>query len=207
MGGGIKFLGVFSGKQFDIPFISYRAIVNDIPMIGSFDIGGIPVWNIKHLIDVQDILRGTSSTTLSLEGVCASFNIPSPKGGEVSASNVSEMFWVGEIDKIAEYNAKDVLATCNAFCKYLRIPQVVVEIVKDVKVEEPPILTKLYNTKQSSSEVKEYLKTLKIETEEDKTNIIKIVFTNYQEKGEKVGVKKDKEKEVTDFINSLQCVK
>lgn len=207
VGGGVKFLGVFSGKQFDIPFISYRAIVNDIPMIGSFDIGGIPVWNIKHLIDVQDILRGTSSTTLSLEGVCASFNIPSPKGGEVSASNVSEMFWVGEIDKIAEYNAKDVLATCNAFCKYLRIPQVVVEIVKDVKVEEPPILTKLYNTKQFSSEVKEYLKTLKIETEEDKTNIIKIVFTNYQEKGEKVGVKKDKEKEVTDFINSLQCVK
>ena len=158
--GGIKFLGVFSGKQFDIPFISYRAIVNDIPMISSFDIGGIAPWNIKHLIDVQDILRGSSSTSLSLDGVCASFNIPSPKDGEVIGKNVNTMFWAGEIDKIADYNAKDVLATCNAFCKYIRIPFVEMVIVGEDKVEEISLLQKLYNNNQITLDIKNEVEAL-----------------------------------------------
>ena len=195
VGGGVKFLGVFSGKQFDIPFISYRAIVNDIPLINSFDIGGIPVWNIKHLIDVQDILRGTSSTTLSLEGVCASFNIPSPKDGEVVASNVNDMFWAGEIDKIAEYNAKDVLATCNAFCKYLRIPQVEMKIVGEDEIEKTPILTKLYNSKQFNEEVKTYLRGLKI-AKKDKPTVQKLILAHYKEQ---IDVMSQKKKELTEI--------
>jgi predicted PolB exonuclease-like 3'-5' exonuclease len=201
--GGVKFLGVFSGKQFDVPFISYRAIVNDIPTISSFDIGGIAPWNIKHLIDVQDILRGSSSTSLSLEGVCASFNMPSPKEGDVTGKSVNSMFWAGEINKIAEYNAKDVLATCNAFCKYIRIPFVEMVIVGEDKIEEKPILEQLFETKQFSKEVKDYLVKLKPQTEKDKNNLIKIILANYQAKGDKVGIKKIKEKEVTDFINSI----
>ena len=175
---GIKFLGVFSGKQFDIPFLSYRAIVNDIPLINSFDIGGIPVWNIKHLIDVQDILRSTSSTTLSLEGVCASFNMPSPKQGEVIAKNVNEMFWNGEIAKIAEYNTMDVLATCNVFCKYLGIPQVEMVIVGEDKVEELPLLQRLNVNKSVYTaellEIKKLLKKPKV-TQKDKDIVFEFI--------------------------------
>ena len=193
--GGVKFLGVFSGKQFDVPFISYRAIVNDIPMISSFDIGGIAPWNIKHLIDVQDILRGSSSTSLSLDGVCASFNIPSPKDGEAIGKNVNTMFWAGEIDKIAEYNAKDVLATCNAFCKYIRIPFVEMLIVGEDKVEEQPILVQLFETKQFSKEVKDYLISQKI-AKKDLEKVKKFVLASYKEQ---IGVTKKKKKEIQEI--------
>ena len=208
--GGVKFLGVFSGKQFDIPFISYRAIVNDIPMISSFDIGGIPPWNIKHLIDVQDILRGSSSTTLSLEGVCASLNIPSPKEGNISGKNVNTMFWAGEIEKIADYNVKDVLATCNAFCKYLRIPFVEMIIVGEDKVEELPILTQLFETKQFNQEVRDYLINLKI-AKKDKETVKKLVLAHYKEqidvmarnKKELQEVNKQRTEEVDEFFKKL----
>ena len=193
--GGVKFLGVFSGKQFDVPFISYRAIVNDIPMISSFDIGGIAPWNIKHLIDVQDILRGSSSTSLSLDGVCASFNIPSPKDGEAIGKNVNTMFWAGEIDKIAEYNAKDVLATCNAFCKYIRIPFVEMLIVGEDKVEEQPILVQLFETKQFSKEVKDYLISQKI-AKKDLEKVKKFVLASYKEQ---IGVTKKNKKELQEI--------
>ncbi len=208
--GGVKFLGVFSGKQFDVPFISYRAIVNDIPMISSFDIGGIAPWNIKHLIDVQDILRGSSSTSLSLDGVCASFNIPSPKDGEAIGKNVNTMFWAGEIDKIAEYNAKDVLATCNAFCKYIRIPFVEMLIVGEDKVEEQPILVQLFETKQFSKEVKDYLIGLKI-AKKDKETVKKLVLAHYKEivdimarnKKELQDTNKQRTEEVNEFFKKL----
>ena len=209
--GGVKFLGVFSGKQFDVPFISYRAIVNDIPMISSFDIGGIAPWNIKHLIDVQDILRGSSSTSLSLDGVCASFNIPSPKDGEAIGKNVNTMFWAGEIDKIAEYNAKDVLATCNAFCKYIRIPFVEMLIVGEDKVEEQPFLLKVFKATQITKEVKEELmrilakkKLTKREKEILENILVSLYIDNTMFKTDKQDVKDSKRIEIQDLIKTLK---
>lgn len=159
---GVKFLGVFSGKQFDIPFISFRATVNDIDVIDSFDIGGLAPWNIKHVIDVQDILKGTSSTSLSLNAVCAVFGIPSPKQGEVTGKNVGEMFHSGMLSGISEYNNQDVLATCNAFCKYVKLPFVKMEVVnanKEVEVKvEGNLLQQLSYTKHLDEGVKEQLK-------------------------------------------------
>lgn len=163
---GVRFLGVFSGKQFDIPFISFRATVNDIDIIESFDIGGLAPWNIKHVIDVQDILKGTSSTSLSLNAVCAVFGIPSPKQGEVTGKNVGEMFYEGMLKDISEYNNRDVLATCNAFCKYVKLPFVEMEIVnsnKEIEVKvEGDLFQRLYQTKDFSEEIKsEFLARIK----------------------------------------------
>jgi predicted PolB exonuclease-like 3'-5' exonuclease len=163
---GVKFLGVFSGKQFDIPFISFRATVNDIEVIESFDIGGLAPWNIKHVIDVQDILKGSSSTSLSLQAVCASFGIPSPKLGEVTGKNLGEMFHKGMLKEIAEYNNRDVLATCNAFCKYIRLPFVEMEVVnanKEIEVKvEGDLFQRLYQTKDFNAEIRsEFLARIK----------------------------------------------
>ena len=210
--GGVKFLGVFSGKQFDVPFISYRAVVNQIPVINAFDIGGLAPWNIKHIIDVQDILKGSSSTGLSLQGVCASLGLKSPKQGEVSGVSVNEMYWQGNsISKIAKYNNEDVLATCNAFCKYLMIPIVEMEIVGGkVEVEKLPLLNRLWETKVFSEDIKEDLKALKI-VKKDKPTVMKLVLAHYKEqidvmaknKKELQEINKQRVEEVTEFFKTL----
>lgn len=210
--GGVKFLGVFSGKQFDVPFISFRAIVNQIPVINAFDIGGLAPWNIKHIIDVQDILKGTSSTGLSLQGVCASLGLKSPKLGEVSGASVNEMYWQGgNISKIAKYNNEDVSATCNAFCKYLMIPTVEMEVVGGkVDVEKLPLLNRLWETKLFSEDIKKELKALKI-AKKDKPTVMKLVLAHYKEqidvmaknKKELQEINKQRTEEITEFFKTL----
>lgn len=193
---GVKFLGGFSCKQYDVPFVSYRATVNDVPIISSFDIGGLAPWNIKHIIDVQDILRGTSMTTVSLEGACASFGIPSPKEGAVSASTVGEAFWAGKIKDIAEYNDKDILATCNVFCKYIQIGFFEMVSANGKKVEvvvEGDIFQRLYQTKDFNEEVQaEFLSRLKTKKikKADRPKLKELLLASYLEKVPLMGSEK-----------------
>ena len=208
--GGVKFLGVFSGKQFDVPFISYRAIVNQVPVIQTFDIGGLAPWNIKHIIDVQDILKGTSSTGLSLQGVCASLGLKSPKLGEVNGASVNDMYWQGgNIDKITKYNNEDVLATCNAFCKYLMIPIVEMEVVGGkVEVEKLPLLQRIYKASnidtQTKEEIQKRLSKNKL-TKKDK-EIIEDILTslyinNTMFSSDTPAIKEQKKLEIKQLIN------
>lgn len=207
---GVRFLGVFSGKQFDIPFISFRAIVNDINPIDSFDIGGIAPWNIKHVIDVQDILKGTSSTSLSLNAVCAVFGIPSPKQGEVTGKNVGEMFHEGMLKEISEYNNRDVLATCNAFCKYVKLPFVEMEVVNaKTEVEVKPegnLLQQIHFTKHLDGGAKEQLKKIlsknKI-TKKEKEIVFDLVKASLAEIDTHFGKVKN-QAQIDEIINQLK---
>jgi hypothetical protein len=76
----------------------------------------------------------------------------------------------------------------------------------NVEVEELPLLQKIYSSGDLSKEIKEDIKTListEIPTQEDKENLKKILLAHYQQKSDKVAVKKQKEKEVNEFIESL----
>ena len=195
VGAGVGFLGVFSGKQFDIPFINFRAVVHSILMIPSFDIGGLAPWNIKHIIDVQDLLRGSSSTNISIEGACAAFGIKSPKKGEVTGKGVSEAYWNGNIKAIAEYNPKDVLATCNVFCHLIGEPKVKMEEIQQVKVEKVPVLSRILNQDGviKKADVEE-LKALKL-TKEEKVIALELVQAAFGE-----SPKKKLEKEIVEIF-------
>ena len=206
--GGVKFLGVFSGKQFDVPFISFRAIVNQIPVINAFDIGGLAPWNIKHIIDVQDILKGTSSTGLSLQGVCASLGLKSPKLGEVNGASVNEMYWQGgNIVKISVYNNEDVLATCNAFCKYLMIPTVEMEVVGGkVEVEKLPLLKQIWAqkriTEENKKELLELLKAKKL-LKKDREKVLTLISACLADIDANFGKVKN-ETDINNIINQLR---
>jgi len=110
---------------------------------------------------------------------------------ELRDSAVDEIYTLVNVHRlmVGENTVEDF--TCN---------ELFVESVEEVK---QPILTKLFESKNFNQEVKEYLVSLNLKTEEDKINTIKIILANYQTKKDKVAVKKEKEKEVTDFINSL----
>lgn len=120
--GGVKFLGGFSVLGFSLPFISFRATVNDIEDIPSFDAAGLKSWNIKHIICLNELLRGTSGTNISLLGATAAFKLP-------------------HYDE--ESLPESLLATANLFNKYLRQPLSTLLEVGVMETKQLPLLERI----------------------------------------------------------------
>jgi hypothetical protein len=196
---------------YDLPMVAANGMrYFDVPetLVDRFLTSGKKPWNLDRCLDLMDIFKGTHYANTSLDEMCYHFDITSPKT-DLDGSMVSNEYWENGLEKINTYVKKDVFANVNIF-KKMRFEQPfetfidknVLTIVESF-IEEQPILTKLHSTKQFNEEVKEYLRGLSLQTEEDKTNLKKIILANYQSKGDRVGVKKEKEKEVNEFIDSL----
>src|SRR5690606_12153031 len=216
--GGIRFLGVFSGRQFDIPFIEARASVNGVQVEDRFDTGGMKPWEIKHIIDVQEILRSGSSTSISLLGACAMYGLPSPKT-LMSGEDVNSIYWGSKrkkrLEDISEYAMADAHATCNLLCKRLGVPITVLEDTtggKKEKIQKLPPLERLYNTNSFSQDIQEDLKQIfskKKMTKKEKTileDIVNKVYsrTNFIDGDQDTkAVKEAKLEEVKEFFENL----
>jgi hypothetical protein len=73
-------------------------------------------------------------------------------------------------------------------------------------VDERTVLEKLYATNQLTDNLKKDIEKLtqkKKLTATDKKNLVKILLSVYQTKGDKVAVKKEKQTEVEEFIKTL----
>ena len=71
-------------------------------------------------------------------------------------------------------------------------------------MEEQPLLQKIYASGSFTEEIKNQVKELiKEPIEEDKINLKKILLAHYQQKKDLVKVKKQKEQEINEFIESL----
>ena len=214
IGGGMRFLGGFSVLQFDIPFLEFRCRVNGVELHSFFDTAGLKPWDIKHVTDVQELLRGSSSTSISLQGASAVFGLESPKT-LLAGEFVNSLYWSDDkdrLDKISTYASKDTLTACNLMCKLLNQPIKELDIVGEAEiVEEIPILTKLFNTKQFNQEVKDYLKNLKI-AKKDKPTVEKLVLAHYLEiidvtaknKAELNEINNQRTEEVKSFFKTLK---
>lgn len=155
--GGMKFLGGFSVLQFDIPFIEFRCRVNGVGLHPFFDTAGLKPWDIKHVVDVQDLLRGSSSTSISLQGASAVFSLESPKT-MLAGGDVNNLYWSNDknrLDKISLYASKDTLTACNLLCKLLNEPIKELELVVEKEaLEEISLLQRLYNNNQITLDIK-----------------------------------------------------
>lgn len=122
--GNKKFLCGFHILDFDIPFLNFRSMVHQIEVPSEFDIAGMKAWNLKHIIELKDLVSSLSFTNPSLDNICFALDIKSPKGGEVKGENVAEYYYKGKLEEIKKYCESDVVATANVFCKCIREPQV-----------------------------------------------------------------------------------
>lgn len=95
-------------KNFDIPYIIKRMIINNIlpsKLLPSYD---TKPWEIKA-VDTMEIWKQNGTGLCSLELICSSLDIPSSKDGEVTGNVVHENFYEkNNYTEIMEYCERDV---------------------------------------------------------------------------------------------------
>lgn len=110
-------------KEFDVPYICRRMLINQLPLPRMIDIAGKKPWESKHLLDTLEMWKfGDIKNFTSLRLLTAVFNIPSPKD-DIDGSEVAGVYWEDrDLDRIAAYCEKDVLATVQLYLRLKRLP-------------------------------------------------------------------------------------
>jgi len=113
----------FNGRGFDVPFLNLRSAIHGIrPSVDLMD--GRYLYQQKHVhhIDLQDQMTfyGAMYRRPSLHLFCRAFGIESPKADGVAGDDVTELFHSKKFRDIAEYNARDVIATTELYRKWLK---------------------------------------------------------------------------------------
>jgi hypothetical protein len=96
-------------KNFDIPMIAKRMIINGLmppSILPSYD---TKPWEIKA-IDTKEIWQYGAYTSIgSLDLLCTTMDIPTPKDGEITGDKVHSAYWdENKLKEITEYCEKDV---------------------------------------------------------------------------------------------------
>lgn len=197
----------FNGVGFDTPYLEKRSIINGVKPANLLQESHLEPWKVTQL-DLSKIWKGNAFYPDSLVAVATALGLPSPKDA-LDGSEVSNAFYEKRLPEIVKYCLKDVETTARVYRKLAFLPDLEegFEIIGGaVGVEELPLLQKIYSSGDLSKEIKEDIKTListEMPTQEDKENLKKILLGHYQQKSDKVAVKKQKEKEVNEFIESL----
>ena len=106
-------------KEFDVPYMCRRMIANQMTLPRMLDIVGKKPWETKHLLDTMTMWKfGDYKSYTSLKLLAGVLNFPTPKD-DIDGSQVGRVFWEeDDLERIATYCEKDVLATVQLFLRY-----------------------------------------------------------------------------------------
>jgi hypothetical protein len=104
-------------KEFDIPYICRRILINELKLPLVFDISGKKSWEM-NFIDTLELWKfGDYKNYTALKLLTAVFGIPTPKD-DIDGSQVAMVYYKErDIDRIALYCQKDVVATAQVFLR------------------------------------------------------------------------------------------
>jgi uncharacterized protein YprB with RNaseH-like and TPR domain len=109
-----------NAKEFDIPFIARRMIINQIPIPNKLNLFGKKPWEVPHLDTLELWKFGDYKHFTSLKLLTKVLGIPSSKG-DIDGSQVGHVFYVEkDIDRIVIYCEKDVIAVAQVFLRLRR---------------------------------------------------------------------------------------
>lgn len=116
----IKFVG-HNIKNFDFPFLIKRALINGTPTPHQLHFQKKKPWE-NCLLDTYDVWKFGGWGSASLDLICDSLEIPSPKT-IMKASSTGAEYWNGNLEKVKLYCEDDVKATMNVMLKlsYMQI--------------------------------------------------------------------------------------
>lgn len=121
-------------REFDIPYICRRMIINQLQLPTALDLAGKKPWETKHLVDTLELWKfGDYKHYTSLKLLAAVLGFPSPKD-DIDGSNVGRVYWEEkDLSRIAHYCEKDVLATIQLLLRYKLMPLLEEEQVHHVE--------------------------------------------------------------------------
>ncbi len=109
-----------NAKEFDIPFLARRMIINQIPIPNKLNLFGKKPWEIPHLDTLELWKFGDYKHFTSLKLMCKVLGIPSSKG-DIDGSQVGHVYYVEkDIDRIVTYCEKDTIAVAQIFLRLRR---------------------------------------------------------------------------------------
>ena len=116
---------IFTGhniKEFDIPFLSRRMLVNNIDIPPYIDFQNMKPWE-TPVLDTLHLWRfGDYKHYTSLKLLAATLGVPSPKD-DIDGSMVGEVFWNEKnLPRIAHYCGKDVATVANVILRFKNLP-------------------------------------------------------------------------------------
>lgn len=106
-----------NAKEFDIPYICRRMLINGIGLPAILDIAGKKPWEINHLDTLELWKFGDYKAFTSLALLCHVFQIPTPKD-DISGADVARVYYEeSDLPRIRHYCEKDVVALIQLFLK------------------------------------------------------------------------------------------
>ena len=109
-------------KEFDIPFLCRRILVNNISIPDCFNFQAMKPWDVP-VLDTLHLWRfGDYKHYTSLKLLAATLGIPSPKG-DIDGSQVGSVYWKEkDLERIAVYCQKDVATVANIILRFKNLP-------------------------------------------------------------------------------------
>jgi len=112
----IRFCG-HNIKEFDMPFICRRMVINGMPIPQCLQVAGKKPWEVSHL-DTMEMWRfGDHKNFTSLSLLAEVLGIPSPKS-DLDGSMVADTYWKDkDLPRIGAYCIQDVLTCAKVYLR------------------------------------------------------------------------------------------
>lgn len=120
-------------KEFDIPFICRRLLINGLPIPAYLDFQNMKPWETNTIDTFQYWRFGDYKNYTSLKLLAAALGVPSPKD-DIDGSMVADVYWQEKnLERIVTYCQKDVLTVANIILRFKNLPLLKEEQVVLVK--------------------------------------------------------------------------
>lgn len=109
-------------KEFDIPFICRRLIINNLNIPSLLDFQNMKPWE-TNMVDTFQYWRfGDYKNFTSLKLLAAALKVPSSKD-DIDGSMVGDVYWQEkQLQRIVTYCQKDVVTTGNIVLRFKNLP-------------------------------------------------------------------------------------
>ncbi len=119
---GFKIAG-HNVKEFDVPYISRRALINDLKIPEQIDYSSKKPWEVDMIDTLQLWKFGDMKSYISLNLMSNILGVPSPKD-DIDGSQVFNVYYNenGGLERIKTYCEKDVITVANLLLRLKQMP-------------------------------------------------------------------------------------
>ncbi len=109
-------------KEFDVPWLCRRFLINGLQLPPILDIYGKKPWEVNHVDTLELWKFGDFKHYTSLHLLASILNVPTPKD-DIDGSMVGSVYWKeNNLNRIAKYCSKDVIAVAQIIMRLKGLP-------------------------------------------------------------------------------------